>query len=185
MKKIVIICGLISGAIITTMMGIMVSMCVKDPNFEASEVMGYTTMLLAFSLIFVGVKMYRDKNKEKTVNFGKAFLIGLYISLIASTIYVGVWALEYKFVFPGFMDSYSAHTISKAEKSGVSQEKLDKQIASMDEMKKMYKNPLFFTLITYAEILPVGISVSLLTALYFLIYDSVNKRKNAGQLSGS
>src|SRR5262245_54442941 len=99
MKKIVIICGLIAGVIGSVLMGIGVSFLDKN-HPHTSQVIGYTSLLLSVSLIFVGIKMFRDKYNGGVVSFGKAFLIGLYISLIASTIYVVVWALEYKFIFP-------------------------------------------------------------------------------------
>ena len=166
MKKVVITCGLIAGAIVTGMMVIATSLYSShDKESGASEVIGYTSMLLAFSLIFVGIKMFRDKHNGGTVTFGKAFLIGLYISLIASTMYVATWAIEYNFVFPDFMEKYAANMVTHAKTSGMSQAKIDATIKQMAGYREMYKNPLFFTLLTYAEILPVGIVISLIAAL--------------------
>lgn len=176
MKKIVIVCGLIAGAIVASLMGISMLMYNNHPDSEHSMMLGYATMLLAFSLIFVGIKIFRDKHNGGTVSFGKGFMIGLYITLIASTIYVAVWALEYKYVFPDFMEKYSAGVVAKAKASGLSQDKLDAQLKEMAMYRDMYKNPVFFTVLTYAEILPVGLIVSAIAAL-------ILKRKNKGEPS--
>jgi hypothetical protein len=165
MKKTVIVCGFVSGAIVSGMMAIGLALGTCDADFKYSELVGYTSMILAFSLIFAGVKMYRDKHNGGVVSFGKAFTIGFLISLIASTIYVAVWAVEYKYLVPDFMEKYSAHMVRKVKASGISQDKMDAQFKEMLKYKEMYKNPLFFTLMTYAEILPVGILVSLISAL--------------------
>src|ERR1051325_8248852 len=109
MKRIVIVCGLISGCIVSALMGISIFVSNEHPDYSTGMFIGYAAMVLAFSLIFIGVKMFRDKYNGGVVSFGKAFLVGLYITLIASTIYVATWALEYKYVFPDFMEKYSAH----------------------------------------------------------------------------
>jgi hypothetical protein len=165
MKKIVIVCGIVSGAIVSALMAVELALGSCSSDFKYSELLGYSAMVLAFSLIFVGVKMYRDKHSDGVVSFGKAFRIGLLISLIASTIYVAVWAVEYKYWMPDFLDKYSAHMVTKIKASGMSQDKVDAKLKEMAMYKDMYKNPLFFTLMTYAEILPVGIVISLISAL--------------------
>ena len=127
--------------------------------------MGYTSMLLAFSMVFVGIKNFRDKYHQGSISFKKAFLIGLYITLIACTMYVIVWMIDYHYFIPDFMDKYSAHMIAQAKASGANQADIDKQIAEMAKFKEMYKNPVFMILMTYAEIIWVGLIISLISAL--------------------
>jgi len=164
MKKIIIICGLISGTIVSVSMAIGMSMSASNPDYEGNMIIGYASMVLAFSLIFVGVKNYRDKHNDGAITFGKAFSIGAYIALIASTIYVATWAVEYNFFMPDFMDKYAAHMATEAQKAGVSGEGLKEKLKQIEKYKEMYKNPIYFTLMTYTEILPVGILVSLVVA---------------------
>jgi len=109
MKRNILICGLISGAIVAILMVFTSMACYKNEDFESSMVLGYASMILAFSLVFVGIKNYRDKFNHGEVSFGKAFKIGLYITLIASTMYVVVWLIEYYLFIPDFMDKYTAH----------------------------------------------------------------------------
>jgi hypothetical protein len=166
MKKIILVFGLLAGAIVSTIMAISMSMCYRDPSAlgDNSMLIGYLSMIIAFSLIYVAVKNYRDKYNDGTVSFGKAFKIGFFVTLIASTMYVLVWAIMYNFFMPDFMDVY---TVSKVQQAGPGASGAEVK-AITDEMgkyKEMYKNPLFFVLFTYFEILPVGVLVSLITAL--------------------
>lgn len=125
-----------------------------------SMVIGYLTMLISFSLIFVAVKNFRDKQNGGIISFGKAFQMGLLIALIGSTIYVIAWAMVYNFYMPDFMDKYAASMIKSAKP-----EELKEVTAKAQEYVVMYKNPLWFSFFTYMEILPVGLIVSLITAL--------------------
>ena len=43
-------------------------------------VIGYTTMVIAFLLIFFGVRSYRDNVAGGTVRFGRAFAVGALIA---------------------------------------------------------------------------------------------------------
>ncbi len=165
MKKIVLIFGLIAGLIVTGMMIYGTIRMKNSEDYKGSIVLGYTTMVIAFSLIFVGVKNFRDKHNNGVISFGKAFRIGLYITLIASTMYVGAWLIEYYFFFPDFAEKYTACVIKDAKSSGASQAELNAKMAEMAQMEEMYKNPLFVILATYLEIFPVGLIVTLLCAL--------------------
>ncbi|MCD6017481.1 MAG: hypothetical protein K0S53_602 [Bacteroidetes bacterium] len=165
MKKNVLVFGTISGVIVSTFMFFSMLSLRNNPEFEGSMLVGYTSMLVAFSFIFVAIKNYRDKYNNGVVTFGKAFQIGLYISLIASSFYVATWMMEYNFMMPDFMDAYSQKMIEQVRKSGATEQQVNDQIASMAGYSEMYKNPFFFILITYSEILPIGLVVSLISAL--------------------
>src|ERR1051326_5276887 len=95
MKKIVLVCGLIAGLIVSSLMVITIAACYNNPNFQSNMVLGYASMILSFSAIFVGIKMFRDKYNGGVITFGRAFTIGLFITLIASTIYVLAWLVDY------------------------------------------------------------------------------------------
>ena len=128
-------------------------------------VIGYASMLIAFSLIFVGIKNYRDKYNDGSISFGKAFKIGILITLIASTLYVATWLVEYFFFVPDFGDKYAAEMVAKLKESGASQIELDQKAKEMASFAAMYKNPFFNAMISYTEILPVGLIVTVISAL--------------------
>ena len=165
MKKNILIYGLIAGLIISALMAFNLSMCVKSGNFDSSMWIGYASMLIAFSLIFVGTKNYRDKYNGGVIGFGKAFKVGLFITLIASAIYVVVWLIEERLFFPDFIDKYTAHEINKLQSGGISASKLASKTKELEDAKEMYKNPVLKILFTYLEILPVGLVVTLISSL--------------------
>jgi len=165
MKRNAIVFGLIAGGIVSAFMVIGMAMCHGEPNYENSMYIGYAAMLVAFSFVFVGVKNYRDKYNGGVISFGKAFQLGLYITLVACTLYVVVWVIDYYCFIPDFMDKYAAHMLKSVQESGASQDKINSTIAEMDKYKAMYKNPVWVVLLTYMEILPIGLVATLLSAL--------------------
>ena len=165
MKKLVFVYGIIAGLIVTAMMAFSTGYFCTKGDFEGGMIYGYASMILAFSMIFVGIRSFRNNHNEGIISFGKAFKIGLYISLISSTIYVVGWLINYYFFIPDFMDKYAAAMIAKAKASGMDAAELAKQTAQMAQMKEWYKNPLFIILMTYVEILPVALLISLIAAL--------------------
>ncbi|SDD31651.1 Protein of unknown function [Mucilaginibacter pineti] len=164
MKKNVLTFGLIAGLIVTIVM-VTTSLMLYTANYECNMYVGYASMIIAFSMIFVAVKNYRDKYNGGMVSFGKALLIGLYVTLIASTVYVVAWLIDYHFFVPDFMDKYAEHVIQATKTSGASAQEVAKQVKEMGAYKEMYKNPVFIILLTYMEILPVGLVITLITAL--------------------
>lgn len=165
MKKNVLIFGSLAGLIVALWMVISIASCYSNPNFEANMWLGYGSMIVAFSLIFVGIKNFRDKYNNGAITFGKAFKIGLYIALIASTMYVLAWLVDYYLFIPDFMDKYAAHVITKAKANGASLAEINHQKAQMATYAQMYKNPFMVIVLTYLEILPVGLVISLIAAL--------------------
>src|SRR6476620_5983103 len=168
MKKNIIIYGLIAGIVVSILMlfGVnYLSHCEGSVDYNTSMLIGYASMLIAFSLVFVGIRNYRDKYNEGVISFGKAFKIGIMIVLIASTIYVVAWLIDYFFFIPDFIEKYSAHMLDQLKASGASQIEIDKQTKEMADFARMYKNPFFNAMMTYVEILPVGLIVTLISSL--------------------
>ena len=175
MKKVVLAYGIIAGLIVAGLMFFSTSYFCSKGDFDHGLIYGYTVMIIALSMIFVGVKSLRDKHNGGTINFGKAFKIGLFISLIASTIYVISWLINYYCFMPDFMDKYAVVMVAKARASGITADQLAKKTAEIAQMKEWYKNPLFVILMTYVEILPVALVVTLISAF-------VLKRKATKQI---
>lgn len=165
MKKNILIYGLISGLVVSALMAVNLSMTSKNDNFDNSVLIGYAAMIIAFSLVFVGIKNFRDKYNGGVISFGKAFKVGFFITLIASTIYVVVWLIEEHYFFPDFIDKYTANEIKKLKASGISATRLASKTKELEDAKEMYKNPALKVLFTYLEILPVGLVVTLISSL--------------------
>jgi hypothetical protein len=168
MKKNIIIYGLIAGIIVSVLMLSTVnyiSHCEGNVDYSTSMLIGYASMLIAFSLVFVGIRNYRDKYNGGVISFGKAFKTGVMIVLIASTIYVVAWLIDYFIFIPDFLENYSTQELDKLKESGASQVEIDKQAKEMASFARMYKNPFFNAMMTYVEILPLGLIVTLISAL--------------------
>lgn len=165
MKKNVLVFGLISGFIVSIFMVFGMNNLMASSDFDNSMILGYTSMIIAFAFVFVGIKNYRDKYNMGAITFGQAFRTGFWITLISSTIYVITWAIDYNYFIPDFMDKYAAHMIEQSKAAGATAAEIEKQTAEMAGYKEMYKNPLLFALFTYMEILPVGLIITLISAM--------------------
>lgn len=164
MKKNVLVFGSIVGVVMAGMGVYSAALCCANPKFESNEVLGYAGMLATFSLIFVAIKNFRDKYNNGFITFGLAFRTGAYVSLLASTIYVAVWLVDYYIFVPDFIDHYTTHVLYEAGLDGASSKELEEKAAEMAQFKDQYKNPLFVILMTYAEVLPLGLIISLISA---------------------
>src|SRR5678816_1802575 len=142
MKKNIIIYGLIAGIVVSILMLFSVnyiSHVEGKVDYNTSLLIGYASMLIAFSLVYVGIRNYRYKYNGGVISFGKAFKIGTMIVLIASTIYVVAWLIDYFFFIPDFMDKYSTHVLDELKTSGASQMEIDKQAKEMADFAVKYK----------------------------------------------
>lgn len=157
--------GLLAGGIVVVLMYGSFLLQGDDFDFSRGEIFGYATMIISLSMIFFGVKSYRDNKLGGGITFGKAFQVGLYIALIAAAIYVIAWMLYSSFAATDFMDQYYQYAMEQLQNSGATQEEIDKQVANMERYKEMYKNPFFKMGITFMEIFPVGLIVALITAI--------------------
>lgn len=166
MKKIIWVCGVIAG-IISVSWGVVSEGLISDSlSLNTRMIFGYATMILAFSLIFVGIKNYRDTYNNGQISFGKALGIGLLITLIASTVYVVVWMIDYSYFVPDFGEKYQAQVLAELKANGASAAEIQKQGAEMAVTMEKYKTSVTFrAMFTYLEIAPVGIVISLIAAL--------------------
>lgn len=160
MKKIVWIFGLIIGAILTVNMVAMVQMIYRGVPLKGNDLAGYTALVVIFSLIYVGVRNYRNKQPGQQLTFGKAFKTGALIACIGSTAYVAAWLFYYYLFVPDFMEVYASCTLRQCAPAD-----LAATTRQMANFREMYKNPLFVILITYAEVLPIGLAVALVSGL--------------------
>lgn len=159
MKKNIFVFGLILGAILCVNTIIMMNRIVSNPDMETNDVIGYAAMVVVFSLIFFGVRNYRNKRLDGFISFGKAFKVGALIALVGSTLYV-VIGLSYYYLFvPEFIDKYIEYVLKHTSEAN-----LAAKTKEMAEFKEMYKNPVFAILISYSEVLPIGLVVALVSA---------------------
>ncbi|MBC7987812.1 MAG: DUF4199 domain-containing protein [Sphingomonadaceae bacterium] len=133
-------------------------------GFFTSEWFGYLVMLVALSLIFVGIKRYRDVEQGGVIRFLPAFGLGLGIAAVAGLAYVIAWEVYLAATDYAFMDQYIASIAEARRAEGASEAAIAAEVASWEGMRQNYANPLFRIPITFAEIFPVGLIVALVSA---------------------
>ena len=164
MKRTVLRFGLISGAVMSLLM--LATLPFQDAiGFDKGALVGYTGMVLAFLVIYFGVRSYRDKEGGGAVGFGRAFVVGALIAVVSSACYVATWEVIYFALAPDFMQKYEAYALQKAKAAGESEAAIERKRAEMAEFARMYRNPLFNAAITFVEPLPVGLLIAAASAV--------------------
>ena len=164
MKKIMLRYGVISGTIIICSIMLSMVFAGAGESTQVLEWIGYLIMMVALSVIFVGIKRYRDQELGGVIKFGTAFLLGVGISIVASVIYVVVWEINLAVTDYAFIEDYTTSIIEAREAEGIAGAALDKIVEEMETLKERYADPVFRIPITISEILPVGLLISLIAA---------------------
>ena len=163
MKKTVWTFGLIAGVLVSAMMA--ATLPFQDENgFNHSLFVGYAVMVLAFLLIYFGVRSYRDNVANGSVGFGRALAVGALIGVIASVCYVATWEVMYFKFMPDFMTRYGAHELEKARAEGASEAELVQKKIELDDFERKYQNPAINAAYTFLEPLPVVLIIALVSA---------------------
>ena len=167
MKKLVLTFGIIGGLVVSILMALTSWSWIGDSsNFDMGETVGYISIIVSLSVIFFGIKNYRDKYLDGIISFGKAFKVGILISLLASSIYVASWMVYYSVSEDAqkFPELYMEYTREKLEADNTPRTEIDEQMADMEDMFKLYENPVGRAGMTMVEIFPVGLVITLLSS---------------------
>lgn len=168
MRNTVLKFGLLSGVIMVGLTFIIGTLLERDVIGMGNAVLvGYAEMLIALSMVFLGVRSYRDGYSGGIITFWKGLQIGLLISAIAALFYF-LGSELYSLLNPGFLqnffEKYSEYHLNGMRARGVSEADIATTAEEMKNMWEMLKNPLIRFGVSLIEILPVGIIVSLLSA---------------------
>jgi hypothetical protein len=163
MKKTVLVFGLISGVIsIAMMLGTL--LFVDKLTFDNGLIFGYTALMLSGLVTFFGVRSYRDNVAGGRLGFGRGLVVGLLITLVSCVCYVAVWEVVYFKLMPDFGDKYAAHMVERVRASGATPERLEQARREAADFKTMYDKWWYNAALTFLEPLPVGVTISLISA---------------------
>lgn len=163
MLRSILVTGVLAGVAVAAPMFLMIAL--SGPGSpSSSQFVGYLIMILALSLIFMAVKRRRDRVLGGVIRFLPAFLMGLGVSAVASVVYVIGWEITLALTNHAFIDAYAAAAVEQARARGAPAADIERLVADMEQFKTMYANPLFRLPITFVEIFPVGVLISLITA---------------------
>jgi len=165
MKKIVLTFGLISGLVSAALMFATVPFIYRI-GFDKGVYVGYTAIVASFLLVFFGIRSYRENIGHGAISFGRAFSVGILITVISCFFYALSWQIISYTFMSDFFEKYSSYVVEQTRASGASQTVREAKLKELEAFKKIYANPLLRFLLTFAtEPLPVGLVVTLISAL--------------------
>jgi hypothetical protein len=133
-------------------------------DFDKGAFWGYATMIIALSMVFFGVKSYRDNNGGK-ITFFKGLKVGIMISLIAAVCYAVSWEIYCRTVGADeFLQKYTVYYLDKMKADGAADAEIEKARVEGEQFMEMYKNVFVRFGFSLIEIMPVGIIVTLVSA---------------------
>jgi Protein of unknown function (DUF4199) len=164
MLKTILVYGLIAGVIVAIPMLLQATVLNGHPPLAWAMLIGYATMLIALSTVFIGIKRYRDAELGGVIRFWPALAMGLGISFVASVMYVFAWELTVAVTHMDFANGYANALIKQKQAEGVTGAAMAQFVQEMEKFKTDYANPFFRLPMTFIEIFPVGVLVSLVSA---------------------
>jgi hypothetical protein len=129
-----------------------------------SLLLGYAVMIVALTTVFLGVKQYRDKSLGGVIRFLPALGVGLAISTVACIFYVIGWEIVMAFGSFDFSGFWAKSMIEGAKARNASPAELQQVIADAENFTKMYSKPWIRMPMTFVEMFPVGVLISLISA---------------------
>lgn len=167
MKKVTLTYGLIAGGIVVLLMFLTLPLHKNGTiNSENGELVGYTGMVIALSLIFFGVKSYRDNYSNGIITFWQGAKVGLMITAMAAIMYGLSWEIIYHNLGGDeYMTKFSQEYIAKLDSSGKPAAEIAEEKADWASFLDMYSNNFIVRFgVTLVEIIPVGLIITLLVA---------------------
>lgn len=165
MKRIVLKYGVLSGLVFVVFMAVLMPLGRNGTiSLDTGEILGYSTMVLAFLIVYAGIRAYREQVGGGAITFGKAFQVGILITLISCAFYVASWEVTYFGFMPDFGEKYGQHLIAKMRAKGVPEAEIAAKRKEMEEFEVQYRNPLYNIGLTTLEVLPLGIIMTLVSA---------------------
>jgi hypothetical protein len=167
MQRTILRFGLISGCIAAILLfgvTLFTKMIGYEKSFDYSAYLGYGAILISMSLVYFGIRSFRDQEGAGTLTFSKGLLIGLGIMVVSCIFYSLAWLVIYYNFIPNFIEDYSQYASNKAQQAGAGPAELAKITSQMDQLKAWYKNPFSIFAITLTEPMPVGLLVTLVSA---------------------
>lgn len=152
--------GLLSGFVVAATISAGLVLMAQG-SFAHSMTFGYLVMLVALSFIFVGVKRYRDVERGGVIRFLPALGVGLAIAVVAGVAYVATWETYLTISGYQFIEEYIPTYVRSEQAAGTSAAEI---AANVQWMRDVYASPVQRTAMTFMEIFPVGLLVSLVSA---------------------
>jgi hypothetical protein len=162
MGRIIFVYGVIAGVTVAVLMRM--AMMLFPEGGTAGMIAGFSSMIIALSFVFIGVKRYRDVELGGVIRFWKALGVGFGIAAIASLFYVAAWELYLYFTNYAFMDEFTRSALEQAREAGKSAAEIAALNQQMEGYRVAYANPISRMAVTFMEISPIALLMPLISA---------------------
>jgi len=159
MKQLIVRYALIATGLLCVL-GLLNWFLIARPlGYQASEIVGYLSMIAALSTIFFAIKHYRSQLSGGTLTFGQGFRIGIWITLITSAMFF-IYSCFYFMVFGDeFMAWADAHF-----KEQYDTQQYQAYLSQMEQMDPLYSSAVFQGLVMFLTVFFIGLIISLISA---------------------
>ncbi len=163
MKKLILKNGLYATLVVV---GIHVVFWIASDheNYTLGELVGYASMILSMSFVFLGMREYKLNEKNGTLSFTEGLKVGTLIALIPSAGFALYDLFYVKFLDPDFYKKYSANYLKELEEK-LSKEEYIKAAADMEANMALFTNPAFQFLVMFATVFVIGFIISLISSI--------------------
>lgn len=131
----------------------------------SSMAVGFLLMAFYMSLIFFGIKRFRNIDQGGVIKFSKALGLGISMAFFAALAYVLVWEIYIAFTGDTFIIGYTDMLLEKAKAKGMSGAELSDYTSKMKDYVTNYERPSYRMPMTFIENFPMGFIVALVSAL--------------------
>ena len=167
MKSTILRFGLFSAGLITAWFIVywgILGVRLTPENCDEGEVLGWLSIVVSLSFVYFGIRYYRDRVNHHTITFGRALGLGLLISLFPAVVF-GLLDLFYSaFIDPHFIDTWANIQVAKLRSSTPAAE-YPQKLKELKTQMEMFKNPFLGWLVMFFTVVPVGLIISVISAL--------------------
>ncbi len=156
MKKFVLRYGLLAGCLLVGLGLFNWFFIAQMFGYNASEICGYLSIILALLCIPLGIKYFRDKLNDGMVSFGEGFKIGMGITFVTSIIMFFYSMLFWVLAGDDFM---------KWREKVLTESELKQAQLQMAEMPDFVLNPWFQGLVMLLTVFLIGMIINLVSSL--------------------
>lgn len=134
-------------------------------GFDYGEVIGYTSMVLTLSVIFLALLHYRDAENDGLLDFKTGMTIGLAISAIAGLV-VAAWDYAYTtWLEPNFKVLYAEWSAAQLVKAGKTATEAQAEVKAMMDSFGFFGSNFGMALLMFITVLMLGVVISVVATL--------------------
>ncbi|MEO9851169.1 MAG: DUF4199 domain-containing protein [Reichenbachiella sp.] len=164
MKNLAFKYGIISSAVMCTMVVIPLFIWETPAENKYGEVLGYAAMILALTAIYFGIKEYKTE-LEGELSFKQAFIFGTFVNFVAALAF-GIFSYAlYAWLMPDFLQQYLDHSIAKVmTDTSLTESERATQIKFINDREDFFLSPALGGLLMFGTVFPIGLVMTLISS---------------------